>query len=300
MRALLLAAIATVGMGCVGSLDTTGSGGPGDDTTNPPPPPGPDPTPTGQPSDTARTMFNANVYPIISSKCIGCHKVGATINALAPPFVDGTAPSVDPYKAWQTVTGQPSVVGTFAPTANILNIPTTVAQHSGLSYATTEQNFIKNWLAAETAWRTGGTTGQTDLLQLWTGCMTKANFDAAAMADSWANQVNTTEGTCVKCHVNGFQGMIATPQSQYMFDTLTTNRNYLITYFAVDTTVTPNKVVINTLSFKAVCNGQAPFSSHPQFNGTNNAGITALTTFYNSTQAMMTAGTCPSKGTLTN
>ena len=295
MRTLLLAAIASAGLvGCVGALDS-GSGT--DPTTPTGPPPGPDPSPTGQPSDTARELFNANVYPILAAQCSGCHNATAPV-AGAPGFLDPTTPTQDAYKAWQTITAVPAAVGSFTTSANVLALP--LSGHNGTSYTMAEQTSVTDWLAAEAAWRAGGGgTTTVDLLQQWSGCMTLTNFNTAKMADSWADQVETSEGYCNVCHVNGYMGMIATQQATDMFTALSTNRNYLITYFAVDTTVTPNAVVMNTLGFKAMSDGQVPFSSHPEFNATTNAGLTALQTFYTSTQASLTAGTCLA-GTLTN
>jgi hypothetical protein len=54
-------------------------------------------------------------------------------------------------------------------------------------------------------------------------------------------------------------------------------------------------VKVNEVSFKGVATAQDPHREHPTFNATNNQGVTALRTFFNTTSAAVTAGTCQPK-----
>lgn len=307
MRALLLAALASVSMvatGCVGSLDTTmpggggggsvgggggGGGGTGSGSDQPAPPPGS--TPGGQASDTARIAFNTNVYPIISAKCTtgACHMVG-NLGPNAPGFVDPTTPNQDPNKAWMTATSPAlGLLGNYDTSALILHEGNNAGHFA--NYSTSEVATITNWLTLEGQWRnaqtgSGSGSGTTvDLMKQWSGCLTKTDFDTAQMATAWATQVNTSEGQCKQCHVNGTGNMMATPQDQYMFNAISMYRAYEMTFFQVDTT--QNKVVMNTTAFETAYDGGLD-GEHPRNwtggaptpDNTNNAGIQALTQWY--------------------
>jgi hypothetical protein len=314
MRAFLLAAVATVGLvGCVGGIDTTtgdpngsgsngsgsngsGSNGSGSNTGSG----------SGSAADTARIAFNTDVYTTISNKCGGCHKMGATASVQAPGFINPTTPATDDHAAYNTVTTTPQAVGDFSTNANILQLP--LSGHQGTSYTATEKAAVTNWLNLEVAWRSSGPTGSQplDLIAQWSGCMTQTDFDAASnntgMAQAWANQVNTNEGVCKQCHVNGTSNMIATPQNTYMFQLMSTDRNYLMTFFTIDTTAVPNKVMVNQTPFMIAASGLTASGQHPRgWNATQNNGMTALQDFYTKTMAHLTASpsTC-GKPTLLN
>jgi len=302
MRALLLAAIATITLvGCVGELDT--NGGTGDDTgsgsgSGNPPPVG---SGSGSAADTARIYFNTNVYTFLSQTCgaAGCHNA-TTPGGGAPPFVNQTSPNSDDHAAWNTITGLSQVVGTFTSTAPILTVPGAGTHFA--QFTSDQAQAITAWLGLEAAWRSAAGSGSTpvDLLAQWSGCMQLTDFNAAdnntGMAQAWANRVQTGNGdTCGNCHVNGTgtSYFIATPSPTNMFGTISTEREYLSTFFTIDTTKTPNQVVINTIPFKLASEGLSASGQHEEgWNPTNNEGMTALTDFYNATMAHLTANAC--------
>lgn len=313
MRATLLAALSMTFVACVGQLDggpgTPGSGsdpgGSGSGTPVPPPPGGGGSgsgSGSGSSQDTARIYYNENVYGMTATTCgaSGCHNA-ASPGANAPGFVSQTTPQTDGSAAWTLITGMSQVVGTFTPTAGILNIPDNTAHYA--KWTTDQVTTITNWLALETAWRSAGSgsgsgSGTTiDLMGQWSGCMQLTDFQTANVATAFAEQVETQEGYCKQCHVNGQAQsyFIANPNSTEMFAALTTYREYLSTYFTIDTTVTPNAVAVNTAPFKLAADGGVDGQHPNNWNPTTNNGMTALASFFKLTAAHMT-GTAPACG----
>jgi len=131
----------------------------------------------------------------------------------------------------------------------------------------------------------------TRVLTQWSGCMSLTNFNTANMAQAWGNMQAGNNDTCEQCHTNGGQGFVASQQVSTFFSLITKHRQYMTQYFAVDLSggTTAAKVIINTVSFKQVGTGIAPHTEHPRFNPTNNQGMTALKSFYDSTNLAMTA-----------
>lgn len=254
---------------------------------------------SGSAADTARVDFNTNVYQTLANKCGGCHSTTSMVSG-APHFVDTTLPSQDDHKAWMTVNGQSLVVGTWTTTAQVLTLPE--SGHQGTSYTTQEKSDITNWLNLEYQWRNASPGNQpVDLMAQWSGCLSQTDFDSANMSQAWANQVQSNEGVCKYCHVNGTSNFMATVQSPYMFTTITTDRAYLATFFTIDTTVTPNKIVVNQTPFMTAASGLTASGQHPRGwgDGTNNNGMTALQQLYTLATAKLSGGTC-APSTLTN
>lgn len=301
MRAVLLAAIASIGLvGCVGELDTTGGGGGDDDQGS-----GSDGSGTIDPDSTAaRTAFDDNVYGILAAKCISCHSAAGPVGNISG-FVHPEA-----SQGWATATGFQSLVGSF--TANSAPILLKIqAGHNAVTYSSDETNKITAWLDAEVLWRNGGGSGSGSgsgsaggetpaqatqrLLAQWSGCMTKLNFDAANMANAWGNMTANNNQRCSNCHAAGDGGFIATVDSQLFFDVVSSNKYYMLQYFSVKldlANLANSSVEINTKSFLGVSQGQDPHREHPRFNSTTNNGMTALNSFYTKTMEAVTAGTC--------
>ena len=128
--------------------------------------------------------------------------------------------------------------------------------------------------------------------------MTVANFEAADMR-AWGNVNAGGGGNCKTCHVLGEYGHIASNVTENYFSTISSNKYYMLQYFAVDLRSANRaewKVIVNDRSFKGVGQRLTPHEAHPAFNPTQNAGFQALEKFYTSTLAAKTAGTCgPSK-----
>lgn len=307
MRAVLLTAIASIGLvGCVGELDTMGTGGDtgggtGGDTTGG----------GGSDSAEARKLYDDNVHPIMMAKCVVCHNVTGPVGNLSG-FV-----SPDASKGWETITGFQSVVGNFTPTlAPVLALVNVPEGHQGQKYTPDEVTKITDWLNAEVLWRnkpdgggsgddTGGGTGTGTggespaqatqrVLAEWSSCMTKANFDAANMAQRWGNLTANNNQRCSNCHASGDGGFIASIDSEVFFEVISTNKYFMLQYFTVKldlANLANSKVEINTQSFIGVSEGKDPHREHPRFNALNNQGMTALNAFYNSTmEALQAAG----------
>lgn len=248
---------------------------------------------------TARVYFNANVYSIVSTACgsSGCHSA-TTPGANAPGYVNQTTPLQDTSAAWNTITGMTNVVGAFTPNVPLLTIPSTTAHYA--KFTADQVTTITNWLALEASWRdTSGSGAAVDYMAAWSGCMQYTDFMTANVATAFAEQVNTNEGYCKQCHVNGQAQsyFVATPDAQNMFTTLTTYREYLSTYFTIDTTT--NTVVINSIPFKLAAVGGTNGAHPNQWNPLTNKGMTALTNFAKLTTAHLNGTTAPACGAAT-
>jgi cytochrome c553 len=307
MRSILLTVL-TVGMvGCIGQLDSPGSGSVGGGT-NPPPSSG-----GGSGPSMGQTLFENDVYPIIKnpgqlSDCSSCHDSQAPAGNVTG-FV-----SANKADAYATITSFQAVVGNFTPsTAEILT--QVAANHSARVYTDDQKAKITAWLAQEVTDRAngGGGTGSgtsggetpsaatSRVLNEWSACMNITDFNTANMAGAWG-QMAAGNSACKDCHATGGYGMIVTGIAETpaaggapgLFTTIDTNKYYTIQYFTVDLSQGPAmaKVVINHTSFDGVSKGIAPHAEHPQFNSTNNGGMTALQKFYDLTMAKVTAGGC--------
>jgi hypothetical protein len=284
-------------LGCVGDLSPNAGGD--DDNTG-----------SGS-SNVARQIFDQKVYSIVKNKCSGCHLSTGPVGNVTG-FV---SPTVD--NAHETIVGYQAVRGNFTTaTAGVLLKIQAAGGHHGVSvYTTDEVSKITEWLDAEVANQMGGsgtttTGGETPaaatarVMGAWSACMDKTLFDQAQMSQAWGNMTASNNQRCEGCHATGAEGFMATTDSQFMFDTISSNKYYMLQYFSVSGLDNPAtaKMVINQTSFMGVSQGQDPHREHPRFNATDNAGMTALTKFYGAVDmariAAGTAGCGPSK--LTN
>lgn len=128
------------------------------------------------------------------------------------------------------------------------------------------------------------------LITDWSGCMTLANFTQAKMNTAWGNLAASTGNACASCHSDGFEGFYVNTDANLMFTALSTSKAFLAVYFSAD--VANQKVIVDSTLFAAVGSGTGGFAGHPQFNATNNAGMTALNTFYQLTLTAQQAGPC--------
>lgn len=254
--------------GCVGNIDNTEPQGGVDG---------------GVTTAQGRTLYKQNVHPVMN-RCTGtaCHSVGGTGGGQSK-FADASGDI-----SYDAIVKAPLIVGTFTSTAGVL---TKIAGgHNGITYSAPEISSITAWLAKESTERNG--TNQpppvdpVQALKTWSGCMSLTNFQTAKMAQQWGSLAASNNQRCMNCHQAGLYVFIATTVEQQFFDTITQHKDYLMKYFTVDAT---GKVIINTNSFT---NAGVTLASHPHFNPTTNQGMTALQTFYDSTVARQTAGTC--------
>jgi hypothetical protein len=277
------------------------------DPNNPDPEPdpmNPDPTPTPDPNDplaAARAMFDADVAPVLQTQCAieACH---GGVGTSPLKFLPGTM-----AEYYVVVTSyEDRVVGYFDKTvAPMLNriVP---GPHYTAMFTDVEAQKVAAWLDAELAARSAGTPtppqgggtpqptpGQVSaqLIAEWSGCMNLADWNQENVAEAWA-YLGSGEGPCIRCHINGQASFIATDESERMFNILTTNRYFMLSYFVPNVTdLTNAKMEINTTSFQRVGDSLYPHLQHPNFDENGDA-MDALIRFYNATVARKTAGTC--------
>jgi hypothetical protein len=287
MKKVLLAAVTAGLVGCVGGIDPGQQPG-GDDQQL-----------------TAREMFEQNVYPLLSS-CATCHTHGSEVGNVTG-FYDK-----NPATAYDTATGYTAFVGDYTPQSAPILTKIAPGNHNGQMWSATEVQTITNWLNKELTERvpTGpgtdpnppGETQAAAMLRLknnWSSCMTLDDFHTAQMATQFGNmRANNPNNACQDCHYNGYEGFIATTDESLYFTTLSQHSAYMLQYFAYDTTggtVDTMKIKVNTGSFLAVSQNKAPHIQHPNFNATNNQGMTALQNWFMLIQAKVAAapnGSC--------
>jgi hypothetical protein len=122
------------------------------------------------------------------------------------------------------------------------------------------------------------------ILRTWSGCMTLTNFQTANMTTAWSTLVSSDGKTCQNCHSEGQYNFIATDDETAFYTGLSQHSYFMLKYFLVDTAT--EKVIVNTKSFMTANSA----IGHPKFNYTMNAGMTALTSFYNATVANTACG----------
>jgi hypothetical protein len=292
MRNTLLAVVTAAGLvGCVGGIDNGSPGNTDPSTTDPgttdpgTTDPGTDPgTVVG--SAQSKQLFDTNVYPILTAKCMACHNASSPLPG-APGFV---APAAS--DGYTIAKNTAALIGDVTPAgAHILT--TIAAGHNAVTYSSTDITNITNWLAAETAARQGGAPGTVDLLSAFSGCMTQTDFDTAKMTDWATMQVNNgTRGTCGSCHDNRQYNQIATTVSTKFFTFISTDAIAMSQYFTLDSPTAPTKVIINQQHLLDVATPAPAYTGHGQFNLTNSKGMQALTKFYTAAAAKLAAGTC--------
>ncbi len=292
----LLAALLFAG-GCVGSLEPAADDDGDDDVA------GPDAGGTGPGGGNgqAKAMFDRDVFPILSAKCgAPCHGISG---AVSTAFV---ATTVD--TAYVTTVGYTSVVGNFT-TANapILTL-VDPGPHNGRTYTADEKTKITAWMAEEVRAATAPTdpnmppptpgaespaqaTGR--LISEWSGCLKATDFTELGFGEKWANK-GSNQGNCEQCHVSGAYGFKASDDNLGMYETLSTNKYFMMAYFAVDLADPANaKIVPNYANFTRVGLRQVPHQEHPSFNTQlNDAAYVVLKDLYDRTMASKAAGTC--------
>lgn len=295
----LLALIASVTLvGCVGDVDTGSNVDPADPTDD-----GNDneDNPADGDLTAARKLFDDNVFSVLSAKCTGgaCHSetaAGATLTR----FV-----ATDAVRGWEVAVGYQALVGNFASSAAPILTMIKPGNHKGMVYTATEETKIVEWLDAEVSARNGQPTGPAPtggetlsqaterVLSAFAGCMQYTDFRAANMAGEWGGLDAQNNTECDNCHNTGGEGFIASRQSQFMYDVVSTKKYYFLQYFTVNLTMgaAAAKVELNKSSFLGVANAQDPHREHPRFNPAD--GNAASLAFYNATMARVnTPGLC--------
>lgn len=283
LHSTLLAACASLALGATGCLvgeiddpnapidtppDTSGG-------TIDPSPENPPPAATQNPEE----LFTSQVAPALAATCglAGCHAAGAQ----DPAFV-----AADPATSYTLIKNFKDQLFPGYSTVNSRLLENGEGGgHYGASFDTLQVQAIQNWLALEAAQPVDNTVSP---LAEWSGCMDLAEFQAAGVADAWADK-GTNQGNCDACHNLGADGFIASNVDVRVFDTITQDPGFMLSYFTIDETGT--NVIVNTARFQKVGQRQAPHLAHPAFNVNGNA-MDRLQNFYQQTLARKTAGTC--------
>lgn len=286
---ILLSMLATVSLiGCVGGVDVPSNVDPSDPTDD-----GNDngDNPAEGDLTAARALFDSNVFGILTAKCSGgaCHAETAT-GATLTRFV-----ATDAVRGWEVAVGYAALVGNFTPALAPVITHIKPGTHKNMTYTPDEEAKITEWLTKEVELRNGQAPtapGQESLsaatervLSAFAGCMTIENFNAAQMANRWGGMQAQNNQECENCHNNGGEGFIASRQANLFYGVVSTKKYFFLQYLTVDLTkgAAMAQVMINTMSFQGVAQGQAPHLEHPRFNALNNQGMTALKQFYDAT-----------------
>lgn len=259
--------------GCVGTVEDIDPIEPGMDA-------GTNPT-----AKEGKNVYIRDVHPVLIQKCAtaACHaQAGATgMYGFAIP---------DASSSYTQVTTLPTLVGTY--TAATAGLITKVdAGHNNATYTAAERTKITAWFAQEVADRNDDPTvpppvDPIEKLRAWTGCMNIANFAASNMTTAWSQLGADNSQSCLGCHNGGLESFLISSDEAIFFKGISEQKDFLLKYFTVDSL---GKVIINMGSMNSA---GVTLPGHPRFNPTTNAGMLALTEFYDLTLAAETAGTC--------
>lgn len=282
-------ALAVGSAACVGSLDTMGDDGTGDDGIDPPPTAG-------------RLQFDETVAPMVAANCASCH-VGA-IDAIGDTSLNYMG-NEGPTGYYAAITAEPSVVGGFNP--DIANLVLKGEHDLGNARAWTdaEKNIIAEWLITEADDRgipldDGGGGGQTtpttsrEALAQWSACMSIDDWNTS-LVYQWADK-GSERGQCMSCHNQGAGGFFANDDSDLMYE-MNKYEIYITTFF----TAAPVNIADPSQGYHVLVNEQkirakANATGHPGFNPDGGQQMNYLRNFYDLTKARVDAGTCPPPG----
>lgn len=274
----LLAACASLALGATGCL--VGEV-PGDSPINTPPDvTGPIENPNTPPPVTQNPeeLFTSQVAPALAATCgiAGCHNA----QGQDPKFV-----GADPASSYTLIKNfKDQLFPGFSAVGSRL-LENGEGGHYGATFDTLQVQAIQNWLALEASRPVDDTPSP---LAVWSGCMDLAQFQAAGVADAWADK-GTNQGNCDACHNLGADGFIASNVDVRVFDTITQDPGFMLSYFTIDETGT--NVIVNTARLQKVAQGTPPHQGHPRFD-VNGDAMDRLQNFYQQTLARQTAGTC--------
>ncbi|RMH40872.1 MAG: hypothetical protein D6689_12505 [Deltaproteobacteria bacterium] len=280
--------MALLATACAGELEPLNPSDP--EPPTPPPSGSPDagvPEPTG---DDPSVLFSTNVQPIVA-RCAGeaCHTgVGTPLKFLGSPSPD------DDY---ESITAFPSVTGNFQPALANMLLKIDAGGHYGQSYTQAERDAIVAWLQAESRVRADADDdgepdpppASTNAFAEWSGCMTKANWDAAQMGD-WADKRAEGGDTCSTCHADGAFRFNTNPTNDTMF-TMNRTELYIIGFFTVKVNADGSQQVIPAYDkLERMGNGS---TLHPRFDyGPDDPYFQRLAEFHQLTEQTKLAGQC--------
>ena len=277
-----LSAVALMATGCVGSLVDDGpsnnnnNGSPDAGVQQPQADAGTTPVP-----DTAQALLEQNVRPLVTATCgangAGCH------TAQTPAFV-----STDPTTAYNTIMNNKALLfSAFDPATSKLDQYGQNGHNNAPTWDQGSLDAISAWFTAEIA--AGSGTTQLNPLEEWSGCMNLQDWLDTDVADLWADKNAQGQGNCDACHNLGAEGFMASNQDERVFDNVTKNPTFMLSYFTLNDT--GDAVIINRARLEKVGNQLAPHNEHGAFDLDGNA-YQALEQFYQLTMQRKLAGTC--------
>lgn len=281
LHSTLLAACASLALGATGCL--VGDLDPNPVTTPPPETGGPivdDSNGTPPPVATANPeeLFTSQVAPALEATCggAGCHA------AQAPAFI-----GADPATSYTLIMNFKDQLFPGFSAAGARLLENGEGGHYNATFDTQQVQAIQAWLAAEAAKPIDDQTPSP--LAEWSGCMDLQQFQAAGVADAWADK-GTNQGNCDACHNLGADGFMASNVDVRVFDTVTQDPGFMLSYFTIDQAGTT--VIVNRARLEKVAQGLPPHQGHPRFNVDGGDAMERLQNFYTQTQARKAAGTC--------
>jgi mono/diheme cytochrome c family protein len=283
-------ALAVGSAACVGSLDTMGDDGVGDDGGDPPPTAG-------------RLQFDETVAPMVAANCASCHQ--GPIDAVGDTSLNYMG-SEGPTGYYAAITAEPSVTGGFNPDLANLILKGEHDNGNARAWTQTEMDTVAEWLITEAEDRgiplddggpVGGTTTPTtsrEALAMWSACMSIDDWNTS-LVYQWADK-GSERGQCMSCHNQGAGGYYANDDSNLMYE-MNKYEIYITTFF----TAAPVNVADPSQGYTVLVNEQklrakANATGHPGYNPDGGNQMQYLRNFYDLTKARFDAGTCPPAG----
>jgi len=279
---MLLAAVASALIGCVGGIDTTPPSG--DDTTDPPD------------TDTARAQFDKDVMPLMA-QCSGCHT--GPSSQTTSPFLGETMGNADGY--YNGIVNDRAVNGGWVSTAATL---LTKGMHTGPAWTDTQAQTIAAWLTAEQMVRgvdtnpvppsNPSTTARGALMQ-WAQCLSVSEAEYEATAAYSISNMQSNDGACSACHSGGPGGFLAMGTGEAV-------RKAMLEHWQEEVFIQgvfSAKLVTGVYKIEAaetkICSKgkekEENRGTHPEFDCNQN-GLTRLKDFATQVQAKLDTGAC--------
>lgn len=274
---MLLAAVASALIGCVGDLEPT------------PPDPDPDPDPTATPRD----QFNEKVMPLMAA-CQGCHT--GPSSQTTSPFLGETLNNQEGY--YNGIVNDRAVNGGWVPTAATL---LTKGQHSGPAWTSEQAEIITAWITAEQLVRgvdtnpvppaNPNTTARGALMQ-WAQCLSVSLTEYEATAAYQISNMQSENGACQSCHNGAAGGFLAMGTGQNARRAMLEHwQEEVLIQGMFSASLNAGSYKVGAAEAKICAKGREKDENrgtHPEFN-CNQQGLTNLKNFATQIQAKLDA-----------
>ena len=279
---MLIAAVASALIGCVGGIQDQDPDDPPDD------PPG---------DESPRELFNRTVMPKLA-QCSACH-VGPSTQT-TNPFLGEVMSSADGY--YGALEADRGVIGGWVPAAATI---LTKGQHTGPAWSPGDAEIVTAWITAEQLIRgvdttptppgNPATTARGAMMQ-WAQCLSVSQAEYEATQAYNVANMQSESGACRQCHNLGAGGTLLMPQGQRL-DMLSHWQEEVF----LQGVFTPAIQAGSPVTYKMVA-AEGKFcgkglekennqGTHPSFNCQQN-GLNQLKEFVTQVTAKMDAGAC--------